>query len=184
MPLLSRPPLIRRQDRVDDPGKRVQLRARRRPPPPIPGRHRERQHLGYRPGVNPKTSRRFPLAHTFNLNRKTNPRYSSTPFIPRPLPLSDKGHLPPDFYSGATRLPGRFSSEGFLLRRSHARHTDRPGVWRRYLRTSARTVRALCPRPIAPSPSIMASTSRVAATWLPSASKRLRALPLPEMKRQ
>src|SRR6516225_4831177 len=73
MPLLSRPPLIRRQDPVDDPGKRVQLRARRRPPPPIAGGHRERQHLGYRPRVNPKTSRRFPLAHTFNLNRKTNP---------------------------------------------------------------------------------------------------------------
>src|SRR5262252_6074172 len=33
MPLLSRPPLIRHQDPVDDPGKGVQLRARRRPPP-------------------------------------------------------------------------------------------------------------------------------------------------------
>jgi len=59
--------------RFDDPGKGVQLRARRRPPPPIPPGHREHQHLGYRPRVNPKTSRRFPLAHTFNLNRKTNP---------------------------------------------------------------------------------------------------------------
>jgi hypothetical protein len=72
MPLLSRPPLIRHQDPIDDPGKGVQLRARRRPPPAIPGGHRERQHFGYRPRVNPKTSRRFPLAHTFNLNRKTN----------------------------------------------------------------------------------------------------------------
>ena len=26
-------------------------------------------------------------------------------FIARPLSLSDKGHLPPDFYSGATGLP-------------------------------------------------------------------------------
>ena len=34
----------------------------------------------------------------------------------RALPLSDKGHLLPDFYSGATGLPGRFS-EGVLLRR-------------------------------------------------------------------
>jgi hypothetical protein len=39
MPLLSRPPLIRRQDLVDDPGEPVQLWARRRPLPPIPGRH-------------------------------------------------------------------------------------------------------------------------------------------------
>jgi hypothetical protein len=37
MPLLSRATFIHRQDPVDDPGKRVQLRARRRPPPPIPG---------------------------------------------------------------------------------------------------------------------------------------------------
>src|SRR5262249_49170961 len=37
---------------------------------------------------------------------------------PRPLPLADKGHLLPDFYSGATGPPGRFS-EGFLLRRLH-----------------------------------------------------------------
>ena len=29
------------------------------------------------------------------------------------LVISDKGHLLPDFYSGATGLPGRFSSEGF-----------------------------------------------------------------------
>ncbi len=29
---------------------------------------------------------------------------------------ADKGHLLPDFYSGATGLPGRFS-EGFSLRR-------------------------------------------------------------------
>jgi hypothetical protein len=37
-----------------------------------PGGTEKRQHLGYRPRVNPKMSRRFPLAHTFNLNRKTN----------------------------------------------------------------------------------------------------------------
>jgi len=37
------------------------------------------------------------------------------PFIPRPLPRSDKGHLLPDLYSGATTT-GRFSEE-FLLRR-------------------------------------------------------------------
>src|SRR5215831_18999896 len=46
-----------------------------------------------------------------------NRRAGITSSIPRPLPLSDKGHLLPDFYSGATGLPGRFSSEGFALRR-------------------------------------------------------------------
>src|SRR5262249_9141218 len=86
--------------------------------PPIPGGYRKPQHLGHRPRVNPKTPRRFPLAHTFNLNRITNPSVKLHALHPRPLPLSDKGHLLPDFYSGATVPPGRFS-EGFSLRRFH-----------------------------------------------------------------
>src|ERR1017187_8248779 len=49
--------------------------------------------------------------------RRTCP-YSSTPFIPRPLPILAEGHLLPDFYSGAAGLPGRFNGEGFSLRRS------------------------------------------------------------------
>ncbi len=32
---------------------------------------------------------------------------------------ADKGHVLPEFYSGATGLPGRFN-EGFLLRRLHS----------------------------------------------------------------
>jgi hypothetical protein len=72
VPLLLRSSFIRRQDRVDDPGKRIQLRTRRRPASPVPGRHRKRQHLGYRPRVNPKTTCCFPPARPFNLNRKTN----------------------------------------------------------------------------------------------------------------
>jgi len=61
------------------------------------------------------TSRRLsPSTYTA---RRTCP-YSSTPFIPRPLPLQAKGHLLPDFYSGATGLSGRFT-EGFSLRRLH-----------------------------------------------------------------
>jgi hypothetical protein len=39
MPLFARPSLIRCQDRVDDPYKRVQLGTRRRPAPPVSGRH-------------------------------------------------------------------------------------------------------------------------------------------------
>jgi hypothetical protein len=72
VPLLPRPSLIRGQDRVDDPAKRVQLRSRRRPAPPVPGRHRKRQHLRHRPRVDPKMPRRFPPAHPFDLNRKSN----------------------------------------------------------------------------------------------------------------
>ena len=72
VPLLPRPSLIRCQDRLDDPDKRIQLRSRRRPAPPVPRRHRKRQHLRHRPRVDPKTPRRFPPAYPFNLNRKTN----------------------------------------------------------------------------------------------------------------
>ncbi|WP_368412848.1 flagellar biosynthetic protein FliR, partial [Dongia sp.] len=48
---------------------------------------------------------------------RTRP-YNSTPFIPPPSANQAKGYLLPDFYSGATRLSGRFS-EGLLLRRLH-----------------------------------------------------------------
>ena len=76
---------------VDDPSKWVELRTRRWSPPPIPTWNRERQHLSYCPRVDPKLSRRFPSGRTLDLNCVT-------------------------FYSGPTRLAGRFS-EGFLLRR-------------------------------------------------------------------
>jgi hypothetical protein len=39
MLLFRRPPLILLQDPFDDPNKRIQLRPRRRPAPPIPWRH-------------------------------------------------------------------------------------------------------------------------------------------------
>ena len=82
---------IRSMIPVDDPSKWVELRTRRWSTPPIPRWNRERQHLSYCPRVDPKLSRRFPSARTLDLNCVT-------------------------FYSGATRLAGRFS-EGFLLRR-------------------------------------------------------------------
>ena len=107
MPLLSRPTFIRHQDLVDDPGKRIQLRTRRRPAPPVPGRHRKRQHLRHRSRVDPITPRRFPPAHTFNLNRKTN--------------LSVKLHaLHPPAPAACRQRP---SAAGFLLRRNR---TTRP----------------------------------------------------------
>jgi hypothetical protein len=59
VPLLSRPTFIRRQDPVDDPGKPIPLRTRRRSAPPVSGWDRKRQHLGYCPRVNAKLPRRF-----------------------------------------------------------------------------------------------------------------------------
>src|SRR5262249_39337227 len=76
----------------------------------------KRQHLRYRPRVDPKAPRRFPPAHTFNLNRKTNLSVKLHALHPSaPAAFRQRPSLP-DFYSGATGLSGRFS-EGFLLRR-------------------------------------------------------------------
>jgi hypothetical protein len=119
MALLSRPTFIRRQDPVDDPGKRIQLRTRRRPTPPVSGWDRKRQHLGYCPRVNAKLPRRFPAAQTLDLNRVTNPPIKLNHLHPPPSAMTPKGYLLPEFYSGATGLTGRFN-EGFLLRRLQA----------------------------------------------------------------
>src|SRR5207302_4942761 len=116
VPLLPRSTLILQQDLVDDPGERVELRTRRRPAPPVSGRHRKRQHLRYRPRINPITPRRFPPAQTLDLNRITNLSIELHALHPPAPAASDKGHLLPVFYSGATGLPGRFT-EGFSLRR-------------------------------------------------------------------
>src|SRR5437764_7816093 len=123
VPLLSRPTFIRRQDPVDDPGKRIQLRTRRRPAPPVSGWHRKRQHLGYCPRVNAKLPRRFPPAQTLDLYRVTNPPIKLNHLHPPPSAITPKGYLLPEFYSGATGLTGRFN-EGFLLRRLHQQVAD------------------------------------------------------------
>jgi len=72
MPLLLRSTFIRRQDPSMIPVERIELRTRQRPLPPVPGRHRKRQHLRNRPRIDSETPRRFPPAHTFNLYRVTN----------------------------------------------------------------------------------------------------------------
>src|SRR6516165_4808943 len=51
---------------------------------------------------------------------------SPTPFSPPPPANQTKGYLLPDFYSGATGQPGRFS-EGFSLRRLHSPDVNNPG---------------------------------------------------------
>src|SRR4051812_32827107 len=119
MPLLLRSTLILQQDPVDDPGERVELRTRRWPAPPVPGRYRKRQHLGHRSRVNPKAPRRLPPAHTLNLNRITNLRIELHALHP-PAPAACRQR---PFAAGfllrrPARLPGRFS-EGLLPRRFH-----------------------------------------------------------------
>ena len=74
VPLLRRPALILFQDLVDDPHERIQLRTRRRPAAPVSRRHRERQHLRYRPRVDAKPTRRLAPADPLDLNRVANPR--------------------------------------------------------------------------------------------------------------
>src|SRR3954453_16805882 len=132
MPLLLRSTLILQQDPVDDPGERVELRTRRWPAPPVPGRYRKRQHLGHRSRVNPKAPRRLPPAHTLNLNRITNLRIELPPLHP-PAPAACRQR---PFAAGfllrrPARLPGRFS-EGLLPRRFQA-HEVAPNLglfWR------------------------------------------------------
>src|SRR4029077_20897774 len=102
MPLLPRPTLILQQDLVDDPDKGVELRTCWRPAPPVTGRHRKRQHLGYCPRINPKLTRRCPAAQPLNLNRITNP----------PIEFHDlHPSTPADFGQ-------RPSADGVLLRRN------------------------------------------------------------------
>jgi len=95
VPLLSRPTFIRRQDPVDDPGKRIQLRTRRRPAPPISRWDRKRQHLGYCARVNAKLPRRFPSAQTLDLYRVTNPPIKLHHLHPPPSAITPKGYLLP-----------------------------------------------------------------------------------------
>ena len=100
----------------------IQLRPHRRLRAPVARRHRERQHLGHRPRVDPKPPRRLPLAQPLDLNRIPNLRIKLHLLHPPPSADAAKGFQLPDFYSGATDRIGRFT-EGFLLRRLHLRHS-------------------------------------------------------------
>jgi hypothetical protein len=73
VPLLRRPLAIFFQDPVDDANKRIQLRSRRRPDPPISGRHRERQHLRHLPRINPEPTRSLAPTDPLNLDRVADP---------------------------------------------------------------------------------------------------------------
>jgi len=118
MPLLRRTALIFVQDLVDDAGEGIQLGPLRWLAPPIPRRHRERQHLRDRPRVDAKPARRLPPTDPFNLNRVANLPIQLHELHPQPSAFNAESFLLLEFYSGAAGPPGRFS-EGFLLRRLH-----------------------------------------------------------------
>ena len=54
--------------------KGIQLRACRRPTPPVARRHRKRQHLRHRPMVDAKTPRRLSTTDPLNTNCVADPR--------------------------------------------------------------------------------------------------------------
>src|ERR687885_2612 len=119
MPLLRRTALIRVQDLVDDPNKRIQLGPLRRLAPPVTGWHRERQHLRHCARVDAKPARRLPPTEPLDLNRVADLPIQLHELHPQPSAFNAEGFLLLEFYAGATGPPGRFS-EGFLLRRLHS----------------------------------------------------------------
>ena len=68
--------------------------------------------------INPKVASRFSLAQPIYHHRVAHPRIKFHSLHPPPFASIRKGLSLTEFYSGATRLSGRFS-EGLLLRRSH-----------------------------------------------------------------
>src|SRR3954463_1302901 len=118
MSLLLRPSVILRQNGVDNPGKRVELRTHWRPAPPIPGRHRKRQHLRHRSRVDPITSRRFPPTYTLNLYRVTNLSIKLHALHP-PAPAACRQRPSAAAVSLRRNRTARPLHEGFSLRRLH-----------------------------------------------------------------
>src|SRR3954466_15349643 len=116
VPLLRWTALILVQDLVNDPDKRIQLGPLRGLAPPIPRRHRERQHLRHRARVDAKPARRLPPTEPLDLNRVADLPIQLHELHPQPSAFNTESVLLLEFYSGATEPPGRFS-EGFLLRR-------------------------------------------------------------------
>src|SRR5271154_4709356 len=117
MLLLLRSRLVVPENAVDYGNKWIKLRFCRRLLAHVTRRHRELHHLVHGPRINPEPPRRRPLAQPLNPNRM--PYLQIEIHVLHPSPSAEsraKGYLLPDFYSGATGTPGRFS-EGLLLRR-------------------------------------------------------------------
>ena len=93
---------------------------------PVPGRHREHNHLGHRPRVNPEPLRRLAMAQSLNLDRMADPSVELHALHPPPpADFTAKGYLPPDFCSGATEANPAASGQGFCLRRLHLQPHER-----------------------------------------------------------
>src|SRR5271167_164251 len=117
MQLLLRPRLVVPENAVDHWNKWIKLRLRRRLLAHVTRRHRELHHLVHSPRINPEPARCRPLAQSLNSNRMPHLQIEIHVLHPSPSAESKaKNYLLPDFYSGATGLPGR-CSEGLLLRR-------------------------------------------------------------------
>src|ERR1700733_13716272 len=116
--LLHRPSFVLCQDPLNHPDERIQLRARRRPVPPVARRHGKRQHLRHRAGVNAKAARRLPATDPLNPYRVADPRIKLHQLHP-PAPCTQCKELPADtILLRRNRTASRFS-EGFCLRRVH-----------------------------------------------------------------
>src|SRR3954466_14105370 len=127
VPLLRRTALVLLQDLIDDRHKSIQLGPLRGVAPPIPRRHRERQHLRHRARIDAKPARRLTPAEPLDLNRVADLPIQLHELHPQPSAFNTESVLLLEFYSGAAGPPGRFS-EGFLLRRLHPATPD--AYWR------------------------------------------------------
>src|SRR3954471_22149996 len=108
MLLLPRARLVVPENALDHCNKWIKLRLPRRLLAHVTRRHRELHHLVHGPRIDPKPACRCPLAQALNPNRMSHLQIEIDVLVPRPL-LNAKGHLLPDFYSGATGLSGRLS---------------------------------------------------------------------------
>ena len=136
LPMLRRPSLVLGQDALDDPHKRVQLRARRRTAASISRWHRERQHLRRRPRGDAKPTRRLAPTDALNPNRVADPTIQLHASHPQPSALDAKSFPPPELYSGAVaRQPSHFS-EGVCLRRLQSSPPFEKGI-KRWIRTTS-----------------------------------------------
>src|SRR6202521_2528107 len=117
MLLLLRSRLVVSENAVDHWNKSIKLRLCRRLLAHVTRRHRELHHLVHGPRIDPKPTGRRPLAQPLNPNCMPHLQIEIHVLHPPPSAESKaKGYWLPDFYSGATGIPGRFS-EGLLLRR-------------------------------------------------------------------
>ncbi len=135
--LLLRTLFILFQDAVDNTDEGIELWADRRPRPDITRRYRVAQHLPDRARVDPKATSHFSLAQSIYHHRVAHPRIQFHSLHPPPFASIRKGPSLTDFYSGTTRLSGRFN-EGLLLRRSQA---DTMAVGQRNLNLRFRRLR-------------------------------------------